>query len=259
MWKGLVLAGYDPESYNKILDNLKKLLNLIELTLSMSGFVVKHATVLRTVVMAIAFFFSIYLANLPDINPVFALLFFVITTAAYVGFLYTVLPKHGLRHWFVKRFGGEKEGYLAYEAVLGFLFFISGAAVGIVSVAFKDTIPLQIGNEIIRPVAAVLFVLGWGIKLWATKVTGVDIYYWKDMFLGRQIRPFVVEGPYRYFNNPMYGIGQLQAYATALWYQSLTGLFAALIYQLLVFSFYYFKEKKFITRVYLSESYQKAA
>jgi len=51
----------------------------------------------------------------------------------------------------------------------------------------------------------------------------------------------------------MYGIGQLPAYAAALWYGSASGLIAAILNQLLIFSFYFLAEKKFIKRVYLSE------
>ena len=98
-----------------------------------------------------------------------------------------------------------------------------------------------------------LIVFGFIIKIWAAKVVSVDIYYWKDMFLGRKICDFAVTGPYKYFSNPMYGIGQLPAYAAALWYGSASGLIAAILNQLLIFSFYFLAEKKFIKRVYLSE------
>jgi protein-S-isoprenylcysteine O-methyltransferase Ste14 len=60
----------------------------------------------------------------------------------------------------------------------------------------------------------------------------------------------VVTGPYKYFSNPMYGIGQLPAYITAIWYGSGYGLLAALLNQLLLFTFYYAVAKKFIKRVY---------
>ena len=95
-----------------------------------------------------------------------------------------------------------------------------------------------------------MFICGFTIKILATKAVTVDIYYWKDMFLGKKISDFVITGPYKYFKNPMYGIGQLQAYAIAIWYGSKYGLMAALLNQLLIFSFYVLVEKKFIKRVY---------
>jgi protein-S-isoprenylcysteine O-methyltransferase Ste14 len=104
-------------------------------------------------------------------------------------------------------------------------------------------------------VVALLFIAGSVIKLWSARVVGVGIYYWKDMFLGRKISDFVVSGPYKYFSNPMYGLGQLPAYAVALWYGSSTGLLVAFVNQVLVFSFFFLVEKKFIARVYLGNAY----
>jgi protein-S-isoprenylcysteine O-methyltransferase Ste14 len=96
----------------------------------------------------------------------------------------------------------------------------------------------------------ILFITGFTIKILAAKVVGIEIYYWKDMFLGKKISNFVVTGPYKYFNNPMYGIGQLPTYATAIWYGSKYGLIAAFLNQFLIFLFFYLVEKKFIKRVY---------
>jgi protein-S-isoprenylcysteine O-methyltransferase Ste14 len=94
-------------------------------------------------------------------------------------------------------------------------------------------------------------VAGFLIKMFAAKVVSIEIYYWKDMFLGRKICDFVVSGPYKYLSNPMYGFGQMQAYAAALWYGSGYGLLAAFLNQCLIFTFYFMVEKKFIERTYL--------
>ena len=85
-------------------------------------------------------------------------------------------------------------------------------------------------------------------------MVSIDIYYWKDMFLWKKITQFVITGPYKFLTNPMYGIGQLPAYALAVWYRSETGLIAAFVNQLLIFTFYYTTEKKFIKKVYLNKS-----
>ena len=98
-----------------------------------------------------------------------------------------------------------------------------------------------------------MFLTGLSIKISATDAVTVEIYYWKDMFLGRKISDFVISGPYKYFSNPMYGIGQLPAYATALWYGSGYGLLAAFLNQILLFTFYYLVEKKFMKRVYTED------
>lgn len=234
-------------------------MNLFALVLSISGFVPAHATILRTVVMSVTFFFSVHLVNSNSLAPSFSLLFFLLSTAAYIGFLYLVLPQHGLRHWFSKHFGGKEQGYLAYEAVVAFLFFITGTAIGYVSVSYKHTLSLPVSTDVVRIAALLFFVVGWVIKIWAAHVVGVGIYYWKDMFYGKKIGGFVARGPYKYINNPMYGLGQMQAYATALWYFSLHGLVAAFLYQAAVYSFYFLQEKKFIQKIYLQKTYQQAA
>ena len=232
---------------------MKKVFQFIDLFLSVSGFVPAHATMIRTVVMAFTFFFTLNLINAPSLSHVFAVWFFLLSTAAYISFLYVVLPKNGLRLWLMKTFG-EEEGFLTYEAILSFLFFVNGTSIGYMSAAFKDSLPFSVDKDILQAFALMLFLSGWVIKLWAAKVVGVDIYYWKDMFYGKKITEFVVEGPYKFINNPMYGLGQVQTYATALWYLSFPGLIAALINQLAVFSFYHLQEKKFIKRVYLQDA-----
>jgi protein-S-isoprenylcysteine O-methyltransferase Ste14 len=70
------------------------------------------------------------------------------------------------------------------------------------------------------------------------------------MFMGRKISDFVLSGPYKYFKNPMYGIGQLPGYAMAIWYGSKYGLIAACLNQGLIFLFYFLVERKFIQRIY---------
>ena len=95
-----------------------------------------------------------------------------------------------------------------------------------------------------------MFITGFSVKVLAAKAVSIEIYYWKDMFLGKKISDFVVTGPYKYLSNPMYGVGQLPAYASALWNGSKPGLIAAVINQVLIFSFYFLIEKRFIDRVY---------
>ena len=98
------------------------------------------------------------------------------------------------------------------------------------------------------------FIVGCVTKLWAASAVSVDIYYWKDMFLGRKVCDFVVTGPYQYLGNPMYGVGQLQAYAVAIWFGSPAGLAIAVINQCCVFLFYFAAEKPFIQRTYVRQA-----
>jgi hypothetical protein len=95
--------------------------------------------------------------------------------------------------------------------------------------------------------------IGIIVKVWATVVVGVDVYYYRDMFLGRPVSPFVGGGPYRFFRNPMYGVGQLHAYGVAiLMSRSWSGVFAAALCHSLIYVFYFTAELPFIRRAYFA-------
>lgn len=229
---------------------LNKVIELIILLISMAGFVPKNATLLRSLVMVLSLSFAFYLSHYQPTNSVLAMVYFLVFEGLYVGFITITLSKNGLRHWFVKKWGNEEQGYLAFEAILGFLFFHNGVSIGYMASSTPGNWLDFISVDILFILVATMFVSGFTVKLLAAKAVSVEIYYWKDMFMGKKISDFVVSGPYKYFSNPMYGLGQLQAYAVAIWYGSTYGLLAAALNQLMIFSFYYGVEKAFIKRVY---------
>jgi protein-S-isoprenylcysteine O-methyltransferase Ste14 len=136
------------------------------------------------------------------------------------------------------------------KGFLGFCFFIM-LSLGFVASSTAGSFSIIDNKSLLLTIVAIPFAAGFIIKILAAKVVSIEIYYWKDMFLGRKICDFVVSGPYKYLSNPMYGFGQMQAYAAALWYGSGYGLLAALLNQALIFTFYFMFEKKFIERTYL--------
>jgi len=231
----------------------EQLRKIITVFLSISGYVPHHATVLRTLSILISLAFVYYISEFQSENPQLSAAYFVISTLLYIGFIFLVLPENGLRHWFISRYG-EERGYRVYEAILSVLFFHSGASVGYVSLTTSGEIFRSLNQDLLFWLALIISGVGLTVKVWSAKVVGVDIYYWKDMFLGRKITSFAVEGPYKYLSNPMYGIGQLQAYGVAIMFGSAKGLIAALIYQCAIFIFYHSAEKNFIQRVYLSKN-----
>jgi len=238
-------------SYKNIFANLIKEIHLfLTLLLSISGYVVKHATIPRTIAMVFSLAFSIYLVNYQPHNYKLDIFYFFLAEAFYISFITLVLKEKGFRYWFIKKWGNEHKGYLAYEATLGFLFFHNAVSIGYITSSTSGRFSHLFHNELFSIILVLLFVFGFIIKIWAAKVVSIDIYYWKDMFLGRKISDFVETGPYKYFNNPMYGVGQTPAYAVAFWYGSIHGLIAALLNQCMLFSFFYMVERKFIKRVY---------
>ena len=235
---------------NFIINYLKKIYHLLIIGVSMAGFVPKNATIPRIVVMVFSLIFAIYLSNFQSGNSALAIIYFISSEVLYISFLMIVLTQNGLRHWFIKKWNGE-EGYLTYEAILGFLFFHNLISIGYIASSSPDNLFHFIDQDILFFIVIIMFIGGFAIKVLATQAVSVEIYYLKDMFLGKKISDFVESGPYKYFSNPMYGVGQLQAYATAIWYGSTYGLIAAFVNQVLIFTFYYLFEKKFIRRTYL--------
>lgn len=237
---------------NRLSGFTHKLFSFIELIISMAGFVPRHATTPRIIAFAASILFSLYVSEYQPDNVSLAFFYFALSELLYIGFISVVLSKNGLRLWFVKKWGDEG-GYLVFEAILGILFFHNALSIGYVASATSDGFSFDINRYVFLILIGIPFIAGFIIKILAAKAVSVDIYYWKDMFLGRKICDFVVTGPYKYFSNPMYGVGQMQAYAAALWYVSGYGLLAAFLNQALIFTFYYMSEKKFISRVYLND------
>ena len=235
---------------NTITNLIKRVNHLFILLISMAGYVPKNATKFRTIAFIFSLVFAFYIGRYQPGNSVLAIFYFILSELFYLGFITITLSENGLRHWFTRRWSNENEGYLAYETVLGFLFFHNGVSIGYISSSTPGNILNFIPQNFLFSIVAIMFITGFTIKILAAKVVGIGIYYWKDMFLGRNICDFVVTGPYKYFSNPMYGIGQLQAYSTAIWYGSKYGLIAAFLNQFLIFMFFYLVEKKFIKRVY---------
>lgn len=181
----------------------------------------------------------------------YAIVYFVCSTIVYIGFIFLVLPDRGLRLKLIEKLGEEK-AYLYYEGFLAFAFLHNGFGLSFISQSSKGSVMFEsIPTAIIIITAVVLVCVGLGVKIWSAYVVGIPIYYWKDMFLGRKVSDFVITGPYKYFSNPMYGIGQVQVYAIAIYYNSVYGLVFGAINQLLVFLFYFIVEKPFIYRTYI--------
>lgn len=221
------------------------------LIISMAGFVPKHATVPRIIAIGSSIAFSIFLASVYTENTTAGMIYFIISEVLYIGFIFLVLSKNGYRQRFMKRWKTEEEAYLFFEAILGFLFFHNATSLGFITSSSPGNLFDFIPRDLLLLIVICLTLTGFAIKIWSAEIVTIDIYYWKDMFVGGKIAEFVVTGPYRFLKNPMYGVGQLPAYAAAVWYGSETGLIAAFINQFLIFTFYFSVEKKFIQRVYL--------
>ncbi|MDQ0383273.1 hypothetical protein J2S54_000093 [Streptomyces sp. DSM 42143] len=119
--------------------------------------------------------------------------------------------------------------------------------------AFPGQLP-ELGTAGLWAVLGVLLgIVGFGTKLWAAWLTGLNTYYCRDMYLGRADATdgFVIRGPYRWLRNPMYGVGNLHGYGVALCYRSAAGLVCVAVFQVLIYAFYLVREKPLIVRTHL--------
>jgi len=88
-----------------------------------------------------------------------------------------------------------------------------------------------------------LILLGVSTKLWAAARLGYAAYYWRNFFARGELVAPDPPGPYRYFKNPMYTVGNLHMYGVALVLGSLPGLIAAALDQAAIMTFYRLVEK----------------
>ncbi|MBY0433484.1 MAG: phosphatidylethanolamine N-methyltransferase family protein [Cyclobacteriaceae bacterium] len=231
---------------------MKIIKKFIHTLLSISGLIPENTTLLRAFFWLSSVAWAIFL--LPKFARLdYAVLYFAISTLFYIGLIFLVLPQQGLRLKWIAAVG-EEQAYLQYEGILAFAFFHNGVSLGFISESSKhsafwgDFPPL-----IVMSLVVILFLTGFVVKLWSAWLVGIPIYYWKDMFLDKKISDFVEAGPYKFLNNPMYGVGQVQVYAIAIYYNSIYGLAFGALNQLLVFFFYFKVEKPFINRMYLNK------
>ncbi len=177
-----------------------------------------------------------------------ALIYFTIAWIFYyVG--NTFILKTKFRFLIIKKYGEEK-AYRIYEVIVGLMFANQALAFGALVEERWLRWPQFVHHNILDEAGLLLIGAGFIIKIWATAIIGLDTYYFKDMFLSKASGSFAESGPYKLFNNPIYGVGNLQLYGLALFHFSVAGLAAAVIYQLSIYMFYYFAERPAIRRIY---------
>lgn len=144
----------------------------------------------------------------------------------------------------------ELRAWHRYQPVLGLMFANQGLALGAVCALAAPPWELPLSELGRLAIGLPMFATGFIVKVWATAVVGVDTYFFRDLFTRRPFGAFVVRGPYRLFDNPMYGPGYLHAYALAILAGSWIGLAAAALCQLGMYGFYLLVERPFVRAAY---------
>ena len=226
---------------------LRRVLEIVTTMAAMSGFRLGHLDALWVGLGAL----SLGLARFVDArrDPTLVVVYFVVTALAYHLGNALILGTRARARWIER--AGEQRAFRQYERTLALMFFNQGLGLGAVS-------SLDVG--VVMPIPATLaLVVGLGciavgmvVKVWSTMVLGVDIYYYKDLFLGRPVSTFVSRGPYRVLANPMYGVGYLTAYGWALCQRSVAALVAGAACHASIWAFHFVVERPFVRRTYLT-------
>lgn len=225
----------------------RAVIRLASTVLAISGFWLERLTI-PWAILGVASLALVHRTTLRANSPSLSIAYFVFTLVFYYGGNSIVLGSSIPRR-LIASFG-ERRALRMYECVLAMMFIHQGLGVGVMTSMSSDgewTLPIP--HELAHSVGSVLFALGLTVKVWATRVVSVEIYYYRDMFLNRRIAPFASDGPYKLLSNPMYGIGQLHGYGYAIWNRSLTGLVAIAICHALIYVFYYAVERPFVRRI----------
>ncbi|HZE99953.1 MAG TPA: PEMT/PEM2 methyltransferase family protein [Planctomycetota bacterium] len=169
------------------------------------------------------------LAFIPDQAPS-ALAYFAVARLAYVAAV-----AFGLRAQ-SRRLGREprevaEERHRVFNRRILRLQNIDAIAFGALCVATRWTMSSEPWDWAGMVAGILLIGVGVGTKTWAVRCLGPDSYTWHDFFVPREAFKPCRKGPYRYFKDPMYTIGYLQAYGFALAFGSWYGLVASLFAQ----------------------------
>jgi len=191
-----------------------------------------------------------------------SLVYFIILFVIRYVYLFGGFVKNGFSGWLINKYGEEK-AWSIYEALTSVMFFQRGLSFGLLTEATKWSVLtmaepylVQMGmtdmvlfKYVCIAVGVILVLIGFWVNISAALVIGLDTYYYKDLFLKKAIVDFKIEGPYKYFANPMYGIGQCSGYGAALMLGSVEGIAATLLNQVMMYIFYFVIEKPHIANI----------
>ncbi len=226
---------------------LRGLLRAVSTVFAMAGWRLEHLNAVWVAGSVV----SVYLAHVLIARADWRLTvpYFLFTLVFYYGGNALIL-RSDLPVYAVARLG-EERAFRAYETVAGLMFLNQGLGVGCMAALHAPRWEQMLPPPLLLVAGVVLFVVGFVVKLWATLTVGVDVYFFRDMFLGRPLGMACDGGPYRFLRNPMYSMGQLQGYGYAVLHGSLPGLIAAAAGHVLIYAFYVVAERPFVRSTYI--------
>ena len=227
------------------------LLSIGEILLAMTGVVVRRMTLLRGASILLSA--ALYWWCLQHNSFTLAVWYFAAATVLHYVVLFGMFAETPFSapwsKFLIERYG-EERGFRIAEAWLTLVFFHNGASTSLMVSAAAGQGLEAVSTWICQVGGIALSCVGLPVKIWATMIVGIDTYYYRDLFLRRSEGEFKAQGPYKVFANPMYGVGHLHGYGTALMAASLPALVIVGINQALVWLFYLTVERPHVRKVY---------
>lgn len=179
-----------------------------------------------------------------------ALLYHMLSRIIYVFWVGRALQREERTGHYARTYG-EAAGFARFRRHAAIVMNNDAVSFVVLCVVTYSALPGGGSRVLLWVVGGLLLVIGLGMKLWAREAVGAERYYWRDFFGPPPATPEPpVGGPYRFFRNPMYGIGNLHLEGLALMAASLPALGAALFSHAAILAFNRVVEQPHVRRRY---------
>jgi len=178
-----------------------------------------------------------------------AVLYHIASRLTYVIWVGRVLQREERTGHYTKAHG-EVEGFLHFRRTAALIMNNDAVSFVVMCVLTYGTWPAGTARLPFALVGAALVVVGLGMKLWARAAVGADRYYWRDFFGQQATGSAPVGGPYRFFKNPMYVVGNLHLAGLALVAASWPALAVSLFSHAAILVFNHLVERPHVRRLY---------
>jgi protein-S-isoprenylcysteine O-methyltransferase Ste14 len=176
------------------------------------------------------------------LSVILSFVYLIASRLTYVVGVGFALTQQDRKQIFTRRYGVEG-GWRRFVRFASPIMVNDGIAFVTLNVMTINTLQIDVPRAAVIVFGFVIGIIGIAVKVWATATLGSKAYYWHNFFAPSASGAPKATGPYKYFKNPMYGIGYLQTYGLALVLGSLPGLIAAAFMQAGIFAFNHFVEK----------------
>jgi isoprenylcysteine carboxyl methyltransferase (ICMT) family protein YpbQ len=168
--------------------------------------------------------------------------YMLVSRTAYVLGIGLALTQQDRHQLYTQRYGAL-EGYKRFRRLSSILMLNDGTAFVAVCVLTANSMQLPFSRILQVAAGLAIAIVGIGVKAWATARLGANSWYWHNFFVPSDPILPNPPGPYRYFKNPMYGVGYIMTYGFALMCASWPGMIASVFMHLCIMVFNQLVEK----------------